>query len=227
MERRAGDAAVIDVHDACTGRVGELRRVVVPCLPRREVGVYEHAQLARPDGLIGSPSRDDRDERFGPEQTEVQPIIARTGPRNRRVDSAVEDTSDLNVTGHDPLVDANVQRRGSRQIVGKPTDVTDPQRSRRSREPALCARRELEDLACVGQQHPAGRRQLDMPAVADEQRRADARLERLDLLRKRRRRDVQAFRRTAEVKLLGDRDEVAQQPQLHAPNTTPPVLARA
>jgi hypothetical protein len=66
-----------------------------------------------------------------------------------------------------------------------------------------------------------------VPAIADEQRRADARLEQLDLLRKRRRRDVDAFRRTAEVKLLGDCDEIAQQPQLHAPNDTPPVLARA
>jgi hypothetical protein len=38
---------------------------------------------------------------------------------------------------------------------------------------------------------------------------------------------VQPFRRTAEVKLFGDRDEIAQQPQLHAPNDTPRVLARA
>jgi hypothetical protein len=38
---------------------------------------------------------------------------------------------------------------------------------------------------------------------------------------------VQPFRRSAEVKLLGDRDEIAQQPQLHAPNDTPPVLAGA
>jgi hypothetical protein len=38
---------------------------------------------------------------------------------------------------------------------------------------------------------------------------------------------VQAFRRAAEVKLLGDRDEIPQQPQLHALNDTPAVLARA
>ena len=65
-----------------------------------------------------------------------------------------------------------------------------------------------------------------MPAVAHEQRRPDARLERLDLLRERRRGDVQSFRRAAEVQLLGDRDEVAQQPQLHARHDTP-VLAVA
>jgi hypothetical protein len=150
VERRAGDAAVIDVHHACTGRVGKLCRVVVPCLPRREVGVYEYAQLAGLNGLIGSPSSGDGDERFGPEQTEVQPIIARTGPRHRRVESAVEDTPDLNVTGHDPFVDAKVQWRGRQEIIGKPTDVTDPERTRRSREPAPRARRELEHLACVG-----------------------------------------------------------------------------
>jgi MFS family permease len=61
VERRAGDAAVLDVHDACTGRVGELRRVVVPCLPRREVGVYEYAQLGRLNGLVGSPGTGDGD----------------------------------------------------------------------------------------------------------------------------------------------------------------------
>ena len=37
---------------------------------------------------------------------------------------------------------------------------------------------------------------------------------------------MQPFRRTAEVELLGDRDEIPQQPQLHAPNDTPAVLAR-
>jgi len=66
-----------------------------------------------------------------------------------------------------------------------------------------------------------------MAAIADEQRRADAGLERLDLLRQRRRGDVQPLCRTAEVKLLGDRHEIPEQPELHAPNHTPPVLGRA
>src|SRR6185503_13976072 len=158
VEGRAGDAAVIDAHGPRTGRLGKLRRVVVPCLPRREVGVYEYAQLARLNGLTGSPGRHDGDERFGPEQTEVQPLIARTGPCNRRVESAVEDTPDLNVTGHDPFVDPNVQWRGSREIIGKPTDVADPERTGRSREPTPRARLELKDLARVGEQHPPGRR---------------------------------------------------------------------
>jgi hypothetical protein len=39
-----------------------------------------------------------------------------------------------------------------------------------------------------------------MAAIADEQRRAEAGLERLDLLRQRRRGDVQPLCRTAEVK---------------------------
>ena len=65
-----------------------------------------------------------------------------------------------------------------------------------------------------------------MAAIADEQRRADAGLERLDLLRQRRRGDVQPLCRPAEVKLLGDRDEIAEQPQLHAPNDTPGVSRR-
>ena len=49
MERCAGNPAVVDVHEPCTGRCGKLGREVVPCLPRRDVGVDEHARLE--DGL--------------------------------------------------------------------------------------------------------------------------------------------------------------------------------
>jgi cytochrome c biogenesis protein ResB len=49
-----GNAAVVDVHEPCTGGLGKLGRVVVPCLPRREVGVDEYAQLARRDGFLRS-----------------------------------------------------------------------------------------------------------------------------------------------------------------------------
>jgi hypothetical protein len=66
-----------------------------------------------------------------------------------------------------------------------------------------------------------------MPSISDEQRRADARLERLDLLRKRRRGDVQSFRGAPEVKLLGNGDEVAKEPQLHEAEDTRAVLAGA
>ena len=52
VERCAGNAAVVDVHEPCTGGVGELGRVFVPRLPRREIGVDEHAQLARRDRLL-------------------------------------------------------------------------------------------------------------------------------------------------------------------------------
>jgi hypothetical protein len=52
-------------------------------------------------------------------------------------------------------------------------------------------------------------------AVALEQRHAQARLERLDLLGERRRGDVQTVGGAAEMQLLGDRDEVPQLAQLH------------
>ena len=165
-------------------------------------------------------------QRLGPEQPEVQPVVARSGPCDGRVEPAVEDARDLNVTRHDPLVDADVQRRRSGELLGKPADVADAQRTGRSREPALRAGGELEDLACVGQQHPPGRGQLDVSAIADEQRRAQARLERLDLLRERRCRDAQPLGCSGEVKLLGDGDEVAKQPQLHGLNDTPGVSRR-
>ena len=59
MERCAGNAAVVDVHEPCTGGFGKLGREVVPRLPGREVGVDEHAQLARRNGLFGSPGGGD------------------------------------------------------------------------------------------------------------------------------------------------------------------------
>ena len=52
VERCAGNATVVDVHEPCTGGFGELGRVVVPRLPRREIGIDEHAQFARRDRLL-------------------------------------------------------------------------------------------------------------------------------------------------------------------------------
>ena len=78
------------------------------------------------------------------------------------------DARDLNVARHDPFVDADVHFRRGGELVGKPADVADTKRTRRSRDPALRACSELEDLACVRQQHPPGRGQLDMSAVADK-----------------------------------------------------------
>ena len=105
----------------------------------------------RPAGVTAS-------ERLGPQQPEVQPLVARPGPRNRCVEAAVEDARDLNVARHDPFVDADIHRRRSGELLGKPADVADAERTCRSRDPALCACGELENLTCVGQQHPSGRR---------------------------------------------------------------------
>ena len=210
VERCAGNAAVVDVHEPRTGGVGELGRVVVPRLPRREIGVDEHAQLARCDRLLRTAGGRNGDERLGPEQPEVQPVVARPGPGDGRVEAAVEDARDLNVARHDPFVDADVERRRLGELLGKPTDVADTQRTCRSRESALRSCGEFEDLACVGQQHPPGRGQFNVSSISYKQRRAEARLERLDLLRERRCRDVQTFGCSGEVKLLGNGDEVAK-----------------
>jgi hypothetical protein len=59
VERRAGNAAVVDVHESCTGRLRELGRVVVPRLPGRKVGVDEHAELAGRDRLSRSTGTSD------------------------------------------------------------------------------------------------------------------------------------------------------------------------
>ncbi|MNT66301.1 hypothetical protein D3C72_2043590 [compost metagenome] len=63
----------------------------------------------------------------------------------------------------------------------------------------------------------AGIGQLDVPAGAGQEARADVLLQLADRIAERRLRDVQARRRTAEMALFGHGDEVAQQPgfQVH------------
>src|SRR4029077_13150808 len=101
-------------------------------------------------------------------QLEVEPLVARSRPRDRRVEAAVEDARDLNVTWHDPFIDADIQRRRTDELLRKPADIADPERACRSRDAALRAGGEVENLACVREEHPPGRGQLDMSAVADE-----------------------------------------------------------
>jgi hypothetical protein len=66
----------------------------------------------------------------------------------------------------------------------------------------------------LGEQRAAGGGQLDPSARAQEQWRAELVLELADLVAQRRLRDVQARGRAAEVELLGDGEEVAQQARL-------------
>ena len=73
-----------------------------------------------------------------------------------------------------------------------------------------------QDLPRLRQQHRAGGGQLHAAAVALEQRHAQLRLELADLLTQRRLGDVQTLGRTPEVRLLRDRDEVAEVAELHA-----------
>ena len=76
----------------------------------------------------------------------------------------------------------------------------------------------VEDLPRPDQERLAGRGQLDLALVAQQQRRADLLLELADLLAQRRLGHVQALGRAAEVQLLGDDDEVAQVAELHGPS---------
>jgi hypothetical protein len=82
-------------------------------------------------------------------------------------------------------------------------------------EAALSSRGEREDLAGVREQRPSRGRELDVAAVAHEQSHPEGAFKGLDLLRERRRGDVETLGRTAEVQLLGDSDEVAQLAKLH------------
>jgi len=79
----------------------------------------------------------------------------------------------------------------------------------------------IDDARCLGEQAPAlaeqeaaGRREPYLPARALQEPHAEPALERLDLLAEARLRDVQARRGAAEVELLGDGDEVAEEAEL-------------
>ena len=74
----------------------------------------------------------------------------------------------------------------------------------------------VEDVARALEEVRAGRGQLDLALVAQQQRRADLLLELADLLAQRRLGHVQPLRRAAEVQLFRDDDEVAQMAELHA-----------
>ena len=73
----------------------------------------------------------------------------------------------------------------------------------------------VEHRARVSQERLAGRGELDAAAGAVQQPASELILEPRDLLAQGRLGDVQASRRTAEVKLLGDGDEVTQLAQFH------------
>ena len=137
-------------------------------------------------------------------------------PRDRRVQAAVENASDLDVARHDPFVQPQVRAHRRDELIGQPADIPEPQRACGPLQAPLRAGGEGDDLAGISQEKAAGRGQLDVPAVANEQRAPDARLERLDLLRQRRRGDMQTLGRAPEVQLLGDGDEVTQLAQFHA-----------
>ncbi|OIQ75191.1 hypothetical protein GALL_431400 [mine drainage metagenome] len=73
----------------------------------------------------------------------------------------------------------------------------------------------LEQRARLRQQRGAGCGQLHAGASAQQQRHAEAGLERLDALRQRRLRQVQARRGAAEMAFVGDRDEGLQLADFH------------
>jgi hypothetical protein len=79
----------------------------------------------------------------------------------------------------------------------------------------------LDHRFSLGQEGSSFLRQLHTPTIAFEQHEAKFGFEAANLLTQRRLRDEQPLRRTAEVHLGSNRDEVAQMPQLHVPRVGP------
>jgi hypothetical protein len=102
------------------------------------------------------------------------------------------------------------------------TPLSNPSRSRAEPTPARGlpsgghrVRGRLHHLPGGAEEHLPRWGERRATGTSQEQRRADLAFDQLDLLAQRRRRDVQAGGRAAEVELLGDRDEVAHLPKLH------------
>ncbi len=153
-------------------------------------------------------------QRLGPQQLQVQSLVGSRSPRDRRVEAAIGDAPDLDVAGQHPFVDANVGLDRRDELVRQPAHI--PTRNG-AVVPAIrrCAPAASASIsrASAKQLAPRGG-QRDVPPVALEQLRAHAVLEGLDLLRKRRRRDVQAL--TAESGSLELRHQAHGAPVLVA-----------
>ena len=184
--------------------------------------------VPRRTGVVGHPRGGDRDQRLGPQELEVEAVVAGRGPGDRGIETAVEHTGDLDVTWHDPFVDRRSRAHRSHELVGQPADVAEAQRASRPGELAL--RGGAPGRGSPGRRAAASARRWSGSRAggrADEQRRPEARLECLDLLRERRGGDVQSLGRAAEVELLGDGDEVAQLAQFHCAQRYATVLGAA
>ena len=59
----------------------------------------------------------------------MKPPVDDGSPRDRRVQATVEHASDLDVTGHDPFVQAQVRPDRGDELIGQPTDISEPQRT--------------------------------------------------------------------------------------------------
>jgi hypothetical protein len=95
-------------------------------------------------------------------------------------------------------------------------------------DPALRRVRRREQGARVVEQGLAGERQARCPVVTFEQPYLQVAFQRANLAREHRLRDVQGFRRAAEVQLVGDRDEIPQlaQVQVHGASSDDPLRLR-
>jgi hypothetical protein len=71
---------------------------------------------------------------------------------------------------------------------------------------------------------PAGGRQVDVSAVADEKLSPELTFEVADLLRQRRSRNVKPLRGPTEMQFLGNRDKVAQLSESHADRSYSPLV---
>ena len=88
-----------------------------------------------------------------------------------------------------------------------------------------CSR--AQHLSSIGQELAAGRRQLDVSAVADEELRPKLTFEIADLLRERRSSKVKPLCGPTEMQFLGDRDEVGQLSELHTVDGRAAVIGAA
>ena len=97
--------------------------------------------------------------------------ISLLDPGDRQVEAAFGHPRHLRVRGEDPFVDTHPEVGHRCRLRREPTDVAEPQRQLAASRAGSIERpcRGAQDLSGIGQELAAGRRQLDVSAVADEE----------------------------------------------------------
>ena len=149
----------------------------------------------------------------GADEGDVQALLAQAGQKLARA-GLLQHEGDVGPVRAE-LADGARHQRMERRRGGEAHGDAAGLAARRAAGPCRGAIDRGQHRLGIGQEGAAGVGQRDAARMADEQRRLDLLLQRLDLLRQRRLLHVQLLGRARDVALVGHGDEVAEMAQFH------------